>query len=346
MEVLDNKINEEVQNKVIPGMTYAVVYEGNVDIGSVGYKSLVPNLESVSEDTIYDLASLSKVVVTLPLIFRMIDKGLVKFSDRVKKYIPEFKYDDITIYELLTHTSGLPADVKDKTIVSKEEMMNKVYSMEKEYETGSKVIYSDIGYIILGDLISRIYNKPLDEVAKEEVFIPLDMKDTSYNPSDKERCAPSEVTKERGVIKGIVHDEKACSLNGVAGHAGVFSTAKDLSNFVKMVLNNGIFNNKQFLSKELIDLWFKPLVYDSINEWDRSFSFIVGNNDIVIEEGEDIISFNGFTGPSISIDRKNNFGIALMTNRVHPTRSNTKISKERPIISHLIYEEMVRTKKK
>lgn len=173
------------------------------------------------------------------------------------------------------------------------------------------------------------------------------MNDTSYKPLDKERCASTEVTKDRGVIQGIVHDEKACSMNGIAGNAGVFSTAHDLANFVSMILNNGMYKDKRILSEEIINLYFQPLIYEQERNRYRSLCFIVGNNDLVIEEGNnDIISFNGFTGPSISIDRNNKLGIVLMTNRVHPTRDNRKISVERPKIANLIYENLVYSNKR
>ena len=344
MDFLNDKINEEVNNNVIPGMTYAIVTESGVNIGSSGFKSLIPNKETITDDTIYDIASLTKILVVVTLISKLLDKKIIKLSDKIKDYLPNFIYDDITIYHLLTHTSGLPADLSNKSIKSKEQIRNEIYLTKKEYSTGSKVIYSDLGYIILGDMISKIYGKSLDVISNEEIFNPLNMKNTCFNPSNKELCAPTEITKERGLVKGIVHDEKAYSLGGVAGHAGVFTTTRDLSNFVKMVLNNGIFDNKIFLSKAVIDLWFKPLVYDEKCEWYRSFSYIVGNDEIVIKRDGNIISFNGFTGPSISIDRDNNLGIILMTNRVHPTRANKKISQERPKISEEIYKKLVKEK--
>ena len=342
LNFLNDKINDEVQNKVIPGMTYAIVKDNKIDVGSSGYKELVPAVEQIEDDTIYDIASLTKVIVTVPLICKLIDIGKLNFNDQVKNYLPNFKYEDVTIYHLLTHTSGLPADLNSKQIISKEKMMNKIYSMNKEYETGTKVVYSDLGYILLGEIIEQIYDNSLDVIAKNELFIPLEMFNTCYNPKDKNRCAPTEVTEERGILRGKVHDEKAYSLGGIAGHAGVFSTASDLGNYVSMILNNGIFNGKKILSKKMIDMFFKPLVYDEKCKWNRSFCFIVGNNDIVVEEGENVISFNGFTGPSISIDKDNNLGIVLMTNRVHPNRENKLLSKERPIISDEIYKKIIK----
>ena len=346
MNFLNDRINELVTNEVIPGMTYAIIKDETVNIGSSGYKSLVPQMMKVTDDTIYDVASLTKVLVIVPLISKLVDKGIINFNDKVNKYLPRFKYSDITIYQLLTHTSGLPADLSSKEISSKEKILEQVYSLDKIYEPGSKVVYSDIGFILLGEIIEHIYHQSLDRVAKEELFIPLEMDDTGYNPLDKERCAPTEVTLDRGIVKGIVHDEKACSMNGVAGNAGVFSTAHDLGNFVSMILNNGMYKDKIIISEDIINLWFEPLIYESERNRYRSLCFIVGNNDLVIEEGNNVISFNGFTGPSISIDREHHLGIVLMTNRVHPTRDNRKISGERPKISNLIYENLVYSKKK
>ena len=163
MEFLDELIKQEIENLVVPGMTYAIVENDDLNIGSVGYKSLVPNKEKVENDTIYDIASLTKVVVTMPLVLKLIGQNKLQFNDKLKTYLPSFKYDDITIYHLLTHTSGLPADVDSKEISSKKEMLDKIYTMEKEYETGSKVLYSDLGYIFLGEMLEKIYGANYDK---------------------------------------------------------------------------------------------------------------------------------------------------------------------------------------
>ena len=336
---LNKRLQKAVDKNIIPGMNYGIVSNKNI-MGSIGYKQLVPIKKETSIDTLYDIASLTKVVVTVPLICKMVSSKILYFNDSVQKYLPKFKYDDITIYHLLTHTSGLPVHLKRKKNISKEELLNNIYSQEKIYETGKGLKYSDLGYILLGQIIEKVYNKPLDVVAQEEIFDILDMSNTTYNPSNKEKCAPTEITEKRGLVHGIVHDEKACLMGGVAGHAGVFSNVNDLMNFVKMILNNGIYKGKEFLPKEMIDLWFTSLVYDPNYKWTRSFCWATGENNMIIKEGLNIISFHGFTGPSLSIDRDKKLGIVLMTNRVHPTRDNKKISKERPLISKTIYENL------
>ena len=340
----EEEITKSINLGIIPGLNYCVINSNEMFFGSLGNKQTCPFSISNSIDTIYDIASLSKVVVTVTIISKLIDKASISINDNVSKYLPRFKYDDITIFDLLTHTSGLPADYNSKEIISKALALDKVYSCDKEYETGSKVLYSDIGFILLGELIEKVYNKSLDVVAMEEVFIPLEMNNTCYNPFKKDKCAPTEITIDRGMVKGIVHDEKACSLGGVAGHAGVFTDIVDLSHFVSMIMNNGVYNNKKFLSKDIIDLWFKPLVYDKSADRYRSLCWIVGLNNVVINKNGNIISFSGFTGPSISIDRDNNISIILLTNRIHPSRNNKKYVPIRLSISDDIYNELVKNK--
>jgi CubicO group peptidase (beta-lactamase class C family) len=325
-----------IENKVVPGFSYGI-YDGEEYLGAVGYKQIFPFKENTTIDTLYDIASLTKVIVIVPLICKMVDNKLISFNDKVKEYLPDFKYDDITIYHLLVHTSGLPASFSRDKILSQNEFIEKVYQQEKVYETESNILYSDLGYILLGFIIEKIYNKSLDIVANEQIFSPLEMFSTTYNPFNKEKCAATEKTDNRGLLKGIVDDEKAYSLNGIAGHAGVFSTSCDLLKFVKMVLNSGVYNHQQFLCDSMIDLWFRNLVYEKDNNRTRSLCWITGTNNILIKGRLNTISFTGFTGTSISIDRDNNIGIVLLSNKIHPTRVNNSFLAERPLIVDDIY---------
>ena len=342
---LEQTLQKNIDDLVVPGFVYGVITASDNYCGSVGYSQLVPTKNKISEQYLYDIASLTKVISTVTIICRLVEKGKISFNDSVKKYLHNFKYDDITIYNLLVHNSGLPADLGGKKeIVSKDEIIRQIYLQDKEYDTSSDVLYSDLGYMLLGLIIEKVCNKSLDEVAQEEVFIPLEMYNTSFNPIDKDKCVPTEFDSKRGLVKGIVHDEKACSMNGVSGHAGVFSNISDLMNYTSMVLNDGVYKDKRYLKKETIDLWFKNLVYEEKQNRTRSLCWITNNNDLVVKNRNNIISFNGFTGPSISIDRENNIGIILLTNRIHPTRDNKKISLERPIIYENIYNELNKNK--
>lgn len=338
---LENVLKEGVTDLVAPGFVYGVLSSNDKYFGSIGFSQLYPFKKEINENYLYDIASLTKVICTVTIICRMAEKSLINFNDPVSKYLSDFKYDDITIFNLLVHNSGLPADLGAvKEIIDKETILKDLYSQNKIYNTSSDVLYSDLGYMLLGLVIEKVYNKPLSEVASEEVFMPLEMKDTQFNPVDIERCVPTELDLKRGLVKGIVHDEKSCSMEGVAGHAGIFTTVFDLMKYVSMVLNNGVYNNKQYLKKETIDLWFESLVYEASANRTRSLCWITDNNNIVVKDKKNIISFSGFTGPSISIDRENNIGIVLLTNRIHPSRDNKKLSSLRPIIYEQIYEEL------
>ena len=343
------KIIESMERGIIdhctPNVAFGIIDRNNITTGAVGQMTYSNPEDKVTDETLYDIASLSKVVVTVTLVSKLLDKGIIKLSDPVQKYLPRFRFTDVSVGQLLTHTSGLPADFTGKEILPRKVVLEKLYNANKEYETGTRVVYSDLGYMFLGEIMETIYNKSLDEVARKEIFEPLNMTSTCYCPSDKDICVPTEVTEARGFIQGVVHDEKACSLGGVAGHAGVFTNAKDLSNFVSMILNDGMFNGKRFLSKAIIDVWFTPIIHEKrekVDRW-RSWCWITGKNNLVSEKDlKNTISFNGFTGPSIFIDREKAIGIVLLDSRIHPTRDNAKFYPFRRKINDELYDELNR----
>lgn len=327
-----------VKQNVFPGCNYAVISD-DVIVGSVGNKSLIPKIEPNAIDTLYDLASLTKVVVTNTLIAILLQENKINLKDKVKKYLPNFKYENITIFHLLTHSSGLPADMDWKEINTRQELIDKIYSEDLIYSPGEDVIYSDLGFIFLGFIIERIYNKTLDKIAYEKIFVPLNMKDTSFNPKDKERCAPTEATNKE-IVKGHVHDEKACMLGGVCGAAGLFSNIEDLIKFVKMILNDGKINDKQFIKKVYIDLWFKPLEKGKNNNI-KSIGWGVGKGNVTGSFCSDNTIFHtGFTGNTLIIDRDNKIGFIFLSNRIHPTRDNKLLIRKRKYISNYIFKKI------
>ena len=171
---------------MFPGANVAILLEDEEYLFSVGKKSILPKEELNSIDTIYDIASLTKVLVTTTLIMKLIDMGKLKLDTLVKDIIPEFRNNNnINIFDLLTHTSGLPADIKLDLSVDKETIRKKIYCCDSVYEKNTKVLYSDIGFILLGFIIEEIVRKPLDIIAKEFIFTPLNMNDTSYLPDSK-----------------------------------------------------------------------------------------------------------------------------------------------------------------
>lgn len=332
---LNGIIEDAIKNDFFPGANYCLIANGEVFYGSFGKKALYPKAEENDLDTLYDMASCSKVISTTTSIMILIEQGKIRLYDPVCTYLPNFMHKHVTIFDLLTHTSGLPADVRRANkLASKEEALEKIFGAELTYDKNTKIVYSDIGFILLGLLVESVSGKTLDNFAKEYIFNPLEMTSTTYNPTDFLRCAPTEERNDevvKGMLRGKVHDEKAYILGGVAGHAGVFSCVKDVKNFLEMLLNDGEFKGKRILSKAVVDMLFVPQVRVqngiSMDYDQRGLGWIVKGS---YSSAGDLASPNtilhtGFTGTNVFVDRDNKVAFSLLTNRVHPTRNNTKI---------------------
>lgn len=346
-----NKIIEKaIAEGAYPGATYAVVINDKVYIDSLGLKAKYPVPEENDKNTIYDLASLSKVISTTTCIMQLLEKGEFRLNTQVSSILPRFKHQDITIFDLMTHTSGMKEGISaPTTLKSKEEALDKMYSYDLVYPVHTKISYSDLNYILLGEIVEAVTKMPLNEYAKKYVFAPLEMHDTGYclkEYSEVARIAPTEERNDdayRGMVRGDVHDEVSYIMGGVAGHAGVFSTALDLSHFIKMILNEGEYNGKRILSKATVNTLFQVQVEEKlgvlrINER-RGLGWIIrgrASSAGDLTSLDDTILHTGFTGTNIWIDRKNKVGFCLLTNRVHPKRGNGLHIEYRPRIANYI----------
>lgn len=344
---LNNLIQEFIDNGAFPSANYVLVVGDKTYFGSFGKKALFPSEEQNDIDTLYDMASVSKVISTTTGILKLMEDGKLRLYSKVTDYLPRFKHEQITIFNLLTHTSGMQEGISNCTTAkSKEEVLDRLYSYDLKYPVGEKISYSDLNYIMLGEIIETISGKKLNEFVEETVFKPLEMYDTGYKPTDKMRCAPTEERNDetyRGIVRGDVHDETAYACGGVAGHAGVFSTVKDIEHYIRMILNQGTYKDKKILSPVTVDRLFVPQVSEKSNLVEhynrRGIGWIV--NSQCSSAGDftsydDTILHTGFTGTNIWIDRKNNVGFSMLTNRVHPTRKNIKIIDARPKIANYI----------
>lgn len=315
-----------IEEEASPAISLAVVSRFESFRVFAGNRQLFPEAVKNDPETIYDLASISKVLVTVPLILKLMEEGLLSLKTRVQEILPEFVHAELTIRHLITHTSGLPSDLKDYKKLSKEEMIAKIYKLKLEYEPGTKVLYSDIGFILLGFVIEKLKGN-LADYAKTVIFEPLKMKDSCYNPGPelKKRIAATEDSRERGLIHGEVHDGKAYKLGGISGNAGCFSSIQDISNFVKMLLNRGTFDGRQILNPYSLQLMM-TLQTAGLNE-KRGLGWIL--NDINYPLGDyasdSVIFHTGFTGPSILVDFAKGIGVITLANRVHPSRENKKL---------------------
>lgn len=335
---VDELINTAVKEKVFPGAVLLVWKDGNVLYEKpYGMFTYEVNSQKVTTETIFDLASLTKVIATTTAAMICIDRNLFLLDDKVINFIPEFgvnNKENITIRNLLVHNSGLAAWKKFYGRgLDENGVLEEIFNSELEYKTGTKMVYSDLGIITLGKIIEKVSGLSLDEFSKKEIFEPLKMNSTFFNPVDslKNFCAPTELDNywRNKLLRGEVHDETAALLGGVAGHAGLFSTANDLSKFMEMMINKGIYNNQRIIKQETVDIFTQKKSDQSSRGlgWDTKSEKGSSAGDLF-----SMISFGhtGYTGTSIWADRSRNLFVVFLTNRVYPSRENTKIISFRP----------------
>jgi len=340
MKEIDENLLKAIDEGSFPGASYAIVNEsGFIDLKTLGYFRLLPEKEENRTDVIYDVASLTKVISTTTMIMKLIEDKKLSLETHISDVLHDFKHHDITVYHLMTHTSGLPADIRRAfTLRSRDEVIGKLYEADLINPVGEKIVYSDIGYMLLGLMIEKITGKKLSDYADEVIFKPLGMKHTSYHPP-KEKAAPTEYRNDmvyQGFLQGLVHDEKAFAMGGEAGHAGLFSTAEDIGLFMIAILR------KDFVLKnETLDLLF-PVREERKTEdshlaralgWDKPTGRSSAGSLVDFKE---TIIHTGFTGCNMFMDRKHNIGFVLLSNDVHPSRETKGILKLRHDLGNLV----------
>lgn len=320
---VDAIINEAIALKGIPGAVLVVGHNGQIVYRKAyGKRSLEPTVEPMTLDTIFDCASLTKVVATTPSVMQLLEQGKFRLNDPISKYIPEFGHkgkEDITIRQLMVHYSGLRPDVDLKDPWSgKMTLFNIIAENEKQAgPAGAQFVYSDINYEMLGFLVEKLSGETLEHYTKKHVFTPLGMKDTGFLPDEKlkPRIAPTEY--DNGVmLRGVVHDPTARRMGGVAGHAGMFSTAADLTKFAMALMRGG----RPILSKLSVEKMSTPQQPPNMTNlrglgWDIDTPFSSNRGELI-----PIGSFGhtGFTGTSLWMDPYTNSFVVLLTNAVHP----------------------------
>jgi uncharacterized protein YbbC (DUF1343 family)/CubicO group peptidase (beta-lactamase class C family) len=330
----DDAIQGAIARHEIPG---AVLIAGTADQivyrKAYGYRSLEPEKTPNALDTIYDLASLSKNVGCATSLMVLVDRGKLDVHQPVAKYLPEFGQngkDAITVEQLLLHRGGLVPDNPMKDYENgPNEAWKKICALKTTYEPGTKMVYTDVGFIVLGKLVERVSGQPLDQFARENVFAPLDMNDTSYKPAKslRGRIAPTEKRNGEWMI-GDVHDPRSWALGGVAGHAGVFSTGDDVARWVQMLLNDGALNGKRIMSEATMrEMLTKRCLADRTmcRGYGVDFTSNLSNapRGNRFEKGT-TFGHTGYTGTAYWADPVNKCFYVLLTNRVHPTDSHSK----------------------
>jgi uncharacterized protein YbbC (DUF1343 family)/CubicO group peptidase (beta-lactamase class C family) len=340
---IDKAVEAEIAQKSLPGAVVLVARKGRTAWRKAyGSRALEPVREPMSVDTVFDLASLTKVVATATSIMILVERGKVRLADPVSLYIPELKGENrekITIEHLLTHRSGYAPDFDlRERWTGYDEAIKRLVSEPLRSTPGTRFVYSDIGFIALGEVVRRVSGMTLDQFAKKNIFLPLRMNNTSFVPNRalQPRIAPTE--KRRGQmsylgdsaenagadgdvwLRGQVHDPTSYRMNGVAGHAGLFSTADDLFIYCQMILNGGQYNGVRVLSPLTIAEMTRPRLVTPAGGtrglgWDINTSFSTNRGELF-----PLGSFGhtGFTGTSIWIDPASEMFVVFLSNRVHP----------------------------
>jgi uncharacterized protein YbbC (DUF1343 family) len=332
---IDRVVQEAISRGELPGAVVLVVHNKKIVFRKAfGNRAVVPREETMTLDTLFDLASLTKVVATAPSVLILAEEGKLRLADPAVRFLPEFAAGDperakITIEELLTHRAGLPPDDPlDLYIGTPAEIFARKFQQPLVATPGSRFLYSDAGYEVLGEIVRAVSGEPLDRFAAGRIFQPLEMKDTGFRPiaaekggdgqPDVSRIAPTEMRNGRW-MRGQVHDPRAYALGGVAGHAGVFSSADDLSKFCQMILDQGRRGSVRILSPLAVDAMTRPRDYGDADL--RGLGFDVqtdysGPRGDLFPPGS--FGHTGFTGTSLWIDPASESYVILLSNRVHP----------------------------
>ena len=326
LRVIDRVVQRGIKAGGFPGAAVVVGRKGAAvwrkGFGRLDWASASPHVSP--SETIYDLASLTKVVGTTTAVMILYDEGLIELDDPVSKYLPEFSgglKDSVTIRLLLEHRSGLPADRPLWRLASSPADARRiVLSTSLDYRPGSRYVYSDLGAMTLAFIVEHVTGQPLDGFLHDRVFAPLGMSHTFFRPADslRDRVAPTEVTPPRGYpLQGEVHDENAYALGGVAGHAGLFSTAQDLAVFAQMMLNGGEYDGVRIVADSTVQLFTARAAGSRALGWAMADGQW-GSGRFLSDQAYGHV---GYTGTSLWIDPSREMFVILLTNRVHAARA-------------------------
>jgi CubicO group peptidase (beta-lactamase class C family) len=327
-----------------PGAVAGIGGDGFEHVQAFGRLSAEAGAPSVREDTIYDLASLTKVVVTTTLAMQLVDEGLLDLDAPVCSYVPGFvggARARVAVRGLLAHAAGLPAwAALYGDASSRAGLVARVVAMELEYEPGTQCVYSDLGFILLGEALERAAGAPIDALARSRVLGPLGMRDTLYCPPPAllPRVAPTEHDPWRGrLLRGEVHDENAFAMGGVAAHAGLFGTAADLGRLARVLLAGGVFEGRRLVSRATLESFTRRVEIPGTTRalgWDTASDRVTPRSSVPGRPGYSSagsrlsprsFGHTGFTGTSLWIDPERGVYVILLSNRVHPSRANDRI---------------------
>lgn len=368
LELIDSVINDAIAQKLIPGAVVSVVKDNRVVfLEAYGNSQVVPDTVKMTKETLFDLASVSKCVGTTLSFMQLIEKGLVRLSDRVDRYIPDFKNwidpqtgeeDEITIQDLLTHSSGLIPYISEKEYRSRfyinqpDSLMWYIATqVPRRFKPGTRQLYSCLNFITLQNILQNVTGERLCDYAQKNVFDVLELKHTTYfplfgtpasNPNAAElagMCAATEVQADGKPLVAQVHDPIARLGNaGNSGNAGVFSNAMDLSVICSALMNGGAVHGKRILGRETVRKMFEipvdndPAVARALG-WD-TYEMYPGTSGDIFDRSH-CIGHTGYTGTSIVMDLTTKTAVIILANRVHPT-DDGNLGRVRATIANIV----------
>ena len=325
---IDGVVRQAIDNGRIPGAVVLVGQGGRILFEKAfGHRCLEPRLEPMTLETRFDLASLTKVVVTAPAVLILVQDGKVRLGDPVSKYLPGFGRsgkETVTVRQVLTHYSGLAPffRLKARGHGAASAVIDKIYDSDLSATPGSRFIYSDLGFILLGKLVEVVSGEPLDRFVHSRVFSPLKMVETGFSPSpgDRHHIAPTEKRDDGTFLRGQVHDPLASTMGGVAGHAGLFSNARDLSRYCRMLLNEGSLEGARLLQPRLVRQMVSPQSPPDKPDvrglgWDIQSRYSSAKG---AHFSPHSFGHTGFTGTSLWLDPEVQAYLIVLTSRLHP----------------------------
>lgn len=356
---VDNLIINGIVSKSFPGAGLIIGDNKNIIyekyFGSFTYDE---NSEGITENSMFDIASLTKVIATTSAVMRLYENKDLNLDEKVSFYIPEFAQngkESITIKNLLLHNSGLKAWMPfNQFCTTRKQVIDTIMSTGLEYETGKAYVYSDLNFIVLGLVVEKVSGVSLADYCERDIFEPLRMEYTLFTPSEKDRnrCVPTEYdgTWRKRQLQGEVHDESSSLLGGVSGNAGLFSTPRDLYRLAKTLLNKGMYYNpysrglkeEHLFKDETVELFTSKFITDAYRNtralgWDTKQDpigkFRSACGELI---SENCFGHTGYTGTSVWCDKDNNIIIIFLTNRVYPQRGNDGIREIRPELHNKI----------
>lgn len=306
-----------------------------VPVGHTDWGGSIP----VDENTVWDLASLTKVMGMTSAIMQLVESGRVDLDAPAQRYLPEWTgpgKERVTVRQLITHTSGLPSfRAYDRITTRADSIARLIIAEPLTFTPGDTMVYSDLGAYVLGRIVERVSGEPLDQYVERHVFAPLGMSSTRYNPPAEwlARIAPTEIdTLRGGKVHGKVHDERAYYLGGVSAHAGIFGSARDMARFARMYLNGGTLDGVRIFHPETITRFTTRQVRDRALGWQKPSRGGSAGRRV----SEEAFGHTGFTGTSVWMDPKHDAFVILFSNRVNPTRNNTRVFRVRAALADAV----------